>query len=777
MADLLAATVATRTVAVSAEVSARRYPCLARHAMVGLIFCVSGIPALIYQMAWQRILALHTGVGVYSVAMIVAAFLGGLGIGNLAGGLLSGRLSPRGALRTYAAVEFGIGVLAALSCPVYYDLLYLGSAWNVEPAWWAGVIQFAVLLPPTCLMGMTLPLLVHAMVHDANTAGRMIDYLYGVNVLGAAIGAAIAPWWLIPSWGIRGAVLAGVACNGLAAVGAWLVGSGESTLRWTAAEAHGRDGRSSREVAADSHRGRPIARHAFALWVALYGWCGFQGLALEILWFRLCDVAAKSTAFTFGTVLAVYLAGLAAGSLVGATVQARWTRPLRLFLIWQCLILVAATAMVLVIAFAPTDLPVLRELLAYWRGYDGVVPGRSPARIVLVLYLLVPLALFGLPTVLMGLSFAALQRAVQDGCRTSGRKVGILQAVNIAGCVAGSLLAGTVMLNQLGTTGTLRVLCGGGMTFVGVGLWYCGWRSSFWLLGGLLAVLAWLLPSQDALWRRLHGQLAGTRWVLVDEDATGVVAITPEPQGNLRVSVDGKGHSWLPFGSVHSRLGIVPAVVHPAPRRLAIIGLGSGDTAWAASCRSETEHVAVFELCAPEQRLLERVARTGAMPELHRFLRDPRLSIEVADGRNALARSTTPYDLIEADASRPETAYAGNLYSVEFFELCRRRLNRGGIFCTWSPTPRVTATFAAVFPHVLEFSQGELLIGSQQSLPAEPAMWTERLRSVAVQAYLGPGLVEEVSRYVTTVRHLPPAGRSKALNRDLFPRDEFSSSK
>ncbi len=151
-------------------------------ALVTAAFFVSGAAGLVYQVAWQRILALHSGVGIYSIAMIVAAFMAGLGIGSHLGGRLSTRTTtPGGALALFGALEAAIGVFGALSAWIYYDLLYLRAGWLYAPAWRAGVLHFLGLLLPTTLMGMTLPFLVRAMVRDVGTAGRTIGSLYGVN--------------------------------------------------------------------------------------------------------------------------------------------------------------------------------------------------------------------------------------------------------------------------------------------------------------------------------------------------------------------------------------------------------------------------------------------------------------------------------------------------------------------------------------------------------------------------------------------------------------------
>jgi len=726
--------------------------------LAGFLFFLSGTAALVYQVAWQRILALHSGVGLYSVAMIVAAFMAGLGLGSHVGGQASTRVDPGRALLLFATVELAIGAFGALSPLVYYDWLYPLASELPSPSFVGGLLHFLALVPPTTLMGMSLPFLVRAMVRDVGSAGRTIGYLYGTNVLGAAVGAMAAPWLLIPRWGIPGAVAA-------AAVGNAVAGLGALALRG------GKEARLDDAAPPPSGEVHAPPRHPFALWLSLYALSGFVALSLEILWFRLVDVAVKSTAFTFGTVLALYLLGSAAGCLLAVAQVERLRQPLQVFLLCQCTILVLAALAVIVLVHVPARTPFYDWFFVYWGAYRFFPFGRSlDLGYVSRLYVVFPIFLFALPTVLMGFSFPALQRAVHDEARTSGRKVGALQAANIVGCVAGSLVVGLVSLQLLGTAGTLRLLPVLGLVFAGVGFWHYG--RLYAQAAVLLVVVAVALPDNETLWRRLHGVLPDERRALFEEDATGVVAVAPEASGRWRLAVNGKGNSWLPYGGVHTVLGALPAVIHPQPRAVGVIGLGSGDTVWAASCRRETETVTVFEISSPQPRILRRLVGQTEFRGLRALLADPRVAVRLQDGRHALAAEEATFDLLETDAIWPESAYSGNLYSQEFFAACARRLRAGGILCTWAPTPRVRATFARVFPHVIEAGGGVVLVGSLEPVALARDAWRARL--AAAEAYLGPVRTRAVLAWIDGCAGSTDA-TNLAPNRDLYPRDEFAS--
>jgi SAM-dependent methyltransferase len=726
--------------------------------VVALAFLSSGFAALVYQVAWQRLLALSTGVGPYSIAVIVTAFMAGLGAGSHVGGVMSARLSPARALLGFALVELGIGLFGVASGPLYYDVLYVRAGWLYDRPWRASLFHLASLALPTLLMGMSLPLLVRAAVRNAATAPRTIALLYGVNVVGAGLGALATPWLLLRHLGLPGALRWAALLNALAGVLALVAARG---------------GLAGSDPAGETSRAEPASepRLPFGAWLALYALSGFCALALEMLWFRIVDLGVKSTAFTFGTALSVYLLGLAAGSLAGAWRAGFPERPLKAFLLLQCAIAGLSGVLLALLVRAPVELPLYAELVGHWRSHEpAVIGGALGPRALLGLYLGIPAFLCGVPTFLMGLSFTALQRAVQDSPGTSGLKVGLLQAANIAGCALGSLGVGLLALERLGTAGTFRLVVALGLAFALLGLRLFEARRAFALAAFALLLVQLALPGREELWRRLHGldQEEG----LFDEDATSVSALTEAGGTMWNVWVNGKTQSFIPYEGDHTLLGALPALVHPSPLEVAVIGLGSGNTAWAAGCREETRSVTVFEIAAGQERLLRRLLERPGQAQLGRFLSDPRVSLVVADGRNALERGSRAYDFIEADALRPSSAYSGNLYSLEFFRGCARRLKPGGLMCSWAPTPRVAATFREAFPHVLQFNNGAFLIGSNDPLRADKEAWRERVASPRVEGYLGRRLAHQLRAALLTAAPLH-AGPPLLPNRDLYPRDEF----
>jgi spermidine synthase len=343
------------------------------------------------------------------------------------------------------------------------------------------------------------------------------------------------------------------------------------------------------------------------------------------------------------------------------------------------------------------------------------------------------------------------------------------------------MLTGLVLLDLVGSDGTLRllVLCSAvflllhGHLQPGRRVWLR--RASAIAVAG---VVAYLTPSASTLWARLHG--AAPEHIIFAEDGTGVSLLKRVPGSDETVVyANGLGQSALPYGGLHTALGALPAMVHPAPVSIAIIGLGSGDTLFGVGGRPETQRIDSIEIIVPELETLRQLDRRRDYPALRMLLHDARVQHWFMDGRMLIRRASRRYDVIEADALRPTGAYAGHLYSVEYFELLRDRLNPGGLAVTWAPTARVVDSFVKVFPHVLLFDH--LAIGSTLPLSFDRRVIVERMRRPATRDYYRRGAVDIDTLLAPYLAREPTAygpelDRRKLVdvNQDLFPKDEFA---
>jgi MFS family permease len=754
-----------------------------------IVFSLSGCAALIYQVIWQRLLVIFSGADVFSVTVIVAAYMAGLGIGSLAGGHIADRLTPRANVYAFAASELGIGAFGLISKSLYYDVLYLRYPQLAATNTVAAAVLFATLLLPTFLMGVSLPLLARALAGSLSVTPRVIGLLYGCNTLGAAAGAFIAPWVLVPRLGLEHSLWVAAAINAICAALATRV-----AISSRGAEGQRTPPPSVAEYVTESSAETRI----FNAWVALYGLTGFIALSLEIAWFRLLGVLQKSTSFTFGTLLAIYLAGLGAGAIAGAQMVGRSRRPGGTFFALQFGgVLYVGFSIAALVASVAAGYPI--RLVSFLGSYEPLNVHDTLSRVLqlgwfhaealsilrefAVLYFVVPAVLIGPPTFLMGMSFPYLQKASQWDLPHVGRRLGKLLAANIAGGVLGAIVTGGLLLHWLGTAGTLKALVALG-AIVGplcaIAMWPRGDRRR--MHGTVIAATATALvvvamPSGSWLWARLHATTPAR--MLFDEDGAGLSLLKFQhtlSAGAVEVYVNGLGQSWLPYGNIHTALGALPAFIHPAPRDVAIIGLGSGDTAFAAAGRAEIQRLVSIEILGAQRRTLERFLQFHRYPGLLAVLSDRRIEHHVGDGRAHISHAGRSFDIIEADALRPSSAYAGNLYSREYFTTLARHLKPDGYAVSWVPTERIRATFLSVFPHVLALG-GEIYIGSRTPIAFDPDAVVARV--LAVRHYYdaaGVDIASLLRPFLTTAQRLRPTdGQAHLeLNSDIFPRDEFA---
>lgn len=740
-------------------------------------------------------LGFFSGVDVYSVTITVAAFMAGLGCGSLAGGHLADRLSSKNRLLAFGMAEGIITLFALGSKWLFYDLLYL--RWNAlaDSPFLLPVVLFVSLLVPTFCMGMTLPILAKTFTARIEAAPAIIGYLYGVNTFGAAVGALVTPWILLRHFGFVDILQIGALLNAVCAIGALLV------WWWS-----GRDlgPAPAQPVNSQKQRMGEPSRFPVRVWMLIYALSGFIALALEIVWFRLLGVLQKSTAFTFPTLLAVYLGGLAAGVITGVPLARRIRRPAVVFLALQSGITLYAGAAFGLLLHHLNRRAFLKPLWVYLGGYEPVnaadmsaairawlsgseiapALGES-ARFGLFLYFVLPFVLIAPATLLMGISFPVLQKLVQDNPMLLGRRVGWLQTLNIAGSMLGALIVGWCLLGWLGSAGTFRLLVLLGGIFLCLVAWHITqlrWSRVVSLAISVVFVgwMASLIPPSPRLWAKLHG--VAPRAIIAREGASGLAVLKGHQDGFEKepvwVFTNGIGQSWLPYGGVHTQIGLLAVVLHPKPVEVAVIGLGSGDTVYSLGGSPHTRELICIEIIDRIRDTLKDLAPRIRYSALDALLEDPRIKWEFTDGRAYILRSGKQFDVIEADALRPNSAYSGNLYSSEYFQMLKDRLKPDGLAVTWAPTERVLASFLAVFPYAILVDG--IAIGSAQPIDTEPAEILRRVTDPFTSEYYRR--LEGDLRPLTAnllagrfKRYSPETDRPalRDLNSDLFPKDEY----
>lgn len=743
------------------------HPSKRKQRVLLVLFFLSGFAALLYQVAWQRMLVFYTGSDTVSISLIVTAFMSGLGLGYLVGGPIADANDPRRNLMLFVAAELGILLFAAGSKHILYDWLYLSASSAHFGTTGNMALVFLVLLLPTFLMGLSLPVLARAFKLSAMAQqARYISSLYFINTLGAGIGALVTGALLVRVFGYAGSIWLGVALNGACAIGAIIL-----ALQLPASDT---DAQESQRAAHAPLR----ATSSLVAWSVHYAVSGFAALSLELIWFRVLETMMKSVALTFSILLAIYLVSLAIGAAVGGRMAASRDKQgrERLFLRAQMLLYgsMAFAFVALLAALWRTDAFIfLRE---YLMSYE---PDLRP-RLLLCTYVIVPLFLMFLPTFLMGMSFSVSQAIVQDRFEEVGRKVGWLKFVNIVGSAAGAWCITWIGFRSLGTAALIKSIALIGLVYAAVAFKrHAGdrWRTGLAALA--LVVMVAILPGNQELWLRLSGMALKERFIF-EENESGLSIIKKYDRGQGLVGVvfaNGLGQSIMPYRQdlVHARLGALPVLLHPDPEHVAVVGFGSGGTVYGISSRPETRRITCFEIMSNQARAVRAYAeRVGDTAIMH-LLEDPRLRIVAGDGRYQLRASLERYDVIEADALRPNSSYSGNIYSKQYFELLRDRLLPGGYAVTWCPTPRVRRTFCSVFTHVAEVP-GFLLIGSELPIVIDWGLVRARLQAPFTRARFElAGIDAEaiLDGMEDRLEVIDPADVPAVdMNTDLHPRDE-----
>lgn len=734
------------------------------------LFFISGFTALLYQVVWQRMLGLFSGSDIRAITLVVAAYLLGLGLGGLLGGALGDRLSRAKAVQVYGLCNLGIAAFAIASRFVFYDFLFRHFAPLAQSVAWTGVIAFGGLLIPTALMGMSLPLLAKAISPSAQQAALPIGLLYGINTLGSGIGTLLGGWYIIGTLGYELTVYLGALLNAVVGILALKLAT---TLQTETVQ---RDPLENRLSVSKTFQGE---EGLVWQWSVLVFLSGFSAISLEILWFRVLDTVLQSIAYTYAHLLAFILIGNALGSIWGARTVQRIRHPRQTFLCIQGI--VAAYSAI-----------AIGGLSLYWQAYPvdlrvdiGYIDLNHLTPTLLLKYIVLPFALMAVPNALLGFSVPLVQQAVQTQDRQIGQRVGVIQIANILGNTIGSLATGLIFLDTLGTAGSVRlvVLFGLGLVLLSVPFRARLMQPSGMATGCLITLLvatAVIFPNNARLWAALHG-VQPQQYFLMAEDATGVAGVV-EANGQGTLLASGQAQANFPYLQVHALLGSLPALMHPAPKKVMIIGLGSGGTAHTIGINPITELVQVVELLGAELDVLRQYAHRPIGKPLRALFQDPRYQFIVGDGRRELTLSHQKFDLIETDAIYPWRSRAGLLYSQEFFQEVQAHLADGGMFVEWDSGVGVAQTLRNVFPYVTQVSLGHdlyVLIGSDHPVELDRALLLSQLRSDAATNFLKQAsvnvtpLLQAVEAAGVAMYSHHHDGQPKPIITDLFPRSEY----
>jgi len=698
------------------------------------LFVLSGATSLVYEILWLRQLILIFGSTQFATSTILSTFMGGLALGAFgAGRLLTGRqVSP---MRIYGVLEIGIGLyallvptlLGALS-PIYRVLWQAGASESFILLSLAKFVGIAlILLPPTVLMGASLPVLARQVADDPDRIGGKVGLLYAINTFGAVLGTFVAGFVAIPGIGMQRTLWATAAVNLLLGTAAILLARRFAPVSVTTEE-------TVPEPPSDGHATRRVRFVLLA-----FGLSGFGALVLEVAWTRVLALVMGSSVYAFSLMLLAFLIGLATGGAFFSWILRRNTRldPT----VMLAVLLATAGVLAYATAFVFNSLPRLfAEIYFKWS------PGPDGWFLVQLLFGL--LIMFPATFALGGIFPAVLQIHARSLDQVSG-SVGTVYASNTLGTIIGAAAAGFILIPYLGVLDTVIFVAA---LEIALGLVIAAVvvtrpaRVRTLLAAPMLACLLLALffnPDWDVrlmnsgVYMNLFDVSKRKGWsgfeemiyenndvVYAAEGITATVFVADQPEfDNRYLSVNGKIEAST-AADLETQLmcAHLPLLLHEDPKEILIVGLASGITVGAAAAHP-VQTIRVVEI---EEKMIP-AARLFGEANNH-VLDDERVTMSINDARNELEFSPANYDVIISEPSNPWMTVASNLFTEDFFRMARTRIRPRGIFAQWIQTyylppedlQSIIAAFNDAFPHVMLFETMDgvdlLLLGAEQPL-------------------------------------------------------------
>jgi spermidine synthase len=685
----------------------RVIPVAHRHLPVLVVlFIGSGCAALIYEIVWFQLLSLIIGSSAISMGVLLGTFMGGMCIGSL---FLSKYISRRPhPLRVYAMLEAAIAVFGLL---VLWGMPYVGGLYfaiavhGMSGLFLRGLFCALCLLPPTVLMGATLPAIAR-WVETTREGVAWLGFFYGGNIAGAVFGCLLAGFYLLRVHDMAYATYVAVAIDAGVAL------ASVALARVTRHEPGNDD---LPALSADATRPLiPPGTWPVYVTIAL---SGATALAAEAIWTRLLSLLLGATTYTFSLILAAFLVGLGIGSSVGSLLSRTLADPRAALGLCQLLLTGA-------IAWAAYS---MERLLPYWPINPQLSSGPGPTfeiDLVRCVWTVLPAAL------LWGASFPLALAAVGRGEKDPGRLVGTVYAANTIGGIAGALVGSLLIIAWLGTQWAQRCLIAVAalsalialVPFAGDPASSTASRSPIrrngfviGLVAGLAAVLFMIpVPPVPPLLvgygRWFASRLANENdFIYVGEGMVSSVAVSKLPNGVLNYHNAGKvqASSEPQDMRLQRMLGHLTTLLPPNPRSVLVIGCGAGVTAGAVSVDPAVQSETIAEI----EPLVPRVVSTYFGEHNFNVITNPKVHVQIDDARHFILTTNEKFDAVTSDPLDPWVKGAATLYTKEFFDVVKDHLTPGGVVTLFvqlyeSNTAAVkseVATFFQAFPNGVVF--------------------------------------------------------------------------
>jgi spermidine synthase len=667
--------------------------------MLILLFVGSGCAALIYEIVWFQLLSLIIGSSAVSMGVLLGTFMGGMCIGSL---FLSRYVSSRQhPLRVYAYLELAIaafGLLVLWGLPYVGGLYFAFALHGMADLLLRGLFCAICLLPPTILMGATLPAIAR-WVQTTREGVSWLGFFYGGNIAGAVLGCVLAGFYLLRDHDMAFATYVAVVID--VAVAAAGLALAKSTFYHGAEEPE------------TSQSAEPmVPKGAWPVLITI-GISGATALAAEAVWTRLLSLLLGATTYTFSLILAAFLLGLGAGSSAGAALARNVKNPR--FALGVCQLLLTVT--IGWAAYAMTS------MLPYWPVSPGLALKPSytfQIDLVRCLWSVLPAA------VLWGASFPLALAAVGRDAKDPARLVGVTYAANTVGGIIGALFGSLLIIAWLGTQASQRILIGLAAISAIVALVpfasdaaekavagsrKLGWGLAAVVLAGLLIKSVPPVPPLLVGYGRWFATRLDNQndFIYMGEGVTASVAVSQLSNGVLNYHNAGKvqASSEPQDMRLQRMLGHLTTLLPPKPNSVLVIGCGAGVTAGAVSIDPALQSETIAEI----EPLVPKVVSKYFGAHNFNVVTNPKVHVEIDDARHFILTTKQKFDAVTSDPLDPWVKGAATLYTKEFFDVVKEHLNPGGVVTLfvqlYESSPEAVkseiATFFAAFPNGVVF--------------------------------------------------------------------------
>ncbi len=679
------------------------------HILVFVLFFISGMTGLIYEVAWTRLLITVFGSTAYAVSTVLAAFMGGLALGSIIFGRVGDRLKRP--VLAYGVLEALIAIYA-LAVPliigslvgVYSDIFETFGRETFPVAVVRFLLSFLVILVPTTLMGGTLPILSKYAGREFRRIGRNIGLLYAINTFGAVVGSFATGFLLLEAFGVTSSIYLAAGLGLGVGVIAIIIGRKAQVPEAAPVD---------RIQTPIERMPAPIPSYTAKLSLVAIAISGGAALAYEVIYTKVLVFSLGATVHAFTVMLTTFLIGIALGSSICSRLVDRLRRPSAAFGLIEILIGITALASL----FPLSRLNATHEYLALRDGGGNILKLRGADFLQAGLIMLVP-------SMLMGAAFPAITRIYTRRDQVAS-SIGRIYFSNTIGAVIGSLLAGFLLVPVLGSARSIAFVAAFNVA-IGVLLYSCTGRRKVWAVSSLVAFLVMLSVTYMIKPSLLSGTFnireRYSELLYFKEGVSGTVTVHRYPDYDL-LAVDGvnvAGTSDM-LRVTQKLQGHLPILLADSKDRIVHIGFGSGET-----LRILTMHKAKtidgIEIC---KEVIDVAKRFFAALNQNVFDR-PEVNIIIMDGKNFMLLTKDTYDIIMTDSIYPGMSGSSSLYTYDHFKAVSDKLKPGGVASCWLPLDlsrqdlRVALkAFRDVFPNMtvwycyMTFSQHALLIGKK----------------------------------------------------------------